>query len=83
MRIWTVARQLTFVPKVNTCIGTSASAVDVSTLWNMLLTSVKSVENIAKSRRHFKTYLYNLAYPPWRINQCGHNWNCLFTLEID
>ena len=32
--------------------------------WNMLLSSVKSVENIAEFRRHLKTYLYNITYPP-------------------
>ncbi|WP_240991771.1 hypothetical protein, partial [endosymbiont of Tevnia jerichonana] len=39
-------------------------AVGAPTLWNMLPSSVKSVENIIKFRRHLKTYLYNLAYPP-------------------
>ena len=55
---------LLFVPKVNTNMGTRAFAVGAPTLWNMLPSSVKSVENIAKFRRHLKTYLYNLAYPP-------------------
>ena len=32
-------------------------AVGVPTLWNMLHSSVKSVENIAKFRHHLKTYL--------------------------
>ena len=45
-------------------MGTRAFAVGAPTLWNMLPSSVKSVENIAKFRRHLKTYLYNLAYPP-------------------
>ena len=55
---------LLFVPKVNTNMGTRAFAVGAPTLWNMLPSSVKSVENIAKFRRRLKTYLYNLAYPP-------------------
>ena len=55
---------LLFVPKVNTNMGTRAFAVGAPTLWNMLPSSVKSFENIAKFRRHLKTYLYNLAYPP-------------------
>ena len=55
---------LLLVPKVNTNMGTRAFAVGAPTLWNMLPSSVKSVENIAKFRRHLKTYLYNLAYPP-------------------
>ena len=55
---------LLFVPKVSTNIGTRDFAVGVSTLWNMLPSSVKSVENIAKFHRRLKTYLYNLAYPP-------------------
>ena len=55
---------LLFVPKVNTNMGTRAFAVGAPTLWNMLPSSVKSVEKIAKFRRHLKTYLYNLAYPP-------------------
>ena len=64
MRTWSVARQLTFVPTVSASTGTRASAVVVPNLWKMLLTSVKSVDNIAKFRRHFKTYVYNLAYTP-------------------
>ena len=54
---------LLFVPKVNTNMGTRAFAVGAPTLWNMFPSSVKS-ENIAKFRRHLKTYLYNLDYPP-------------------
>ena len=37
------------------------------TPWNKLLSSVKSVENIAKVR--------------WRINQSVDNWICVFTMK--
>ena len=47
-----------------TSIGTGDFAVGAPTLWNVLHSSVKSVENIATFRRHLKTYLYKLAYPP-------------------
>ena len=53
-----------FVPKVSTNIGTRAFAVGTPTLWTVLPLRGKSVEGIAKFRRHLETYLYNLAYPP-------------------
>ena len=49
---------------VNTTIWTRAFAVGATTPWNMLPSNVKSVDNIAKIRRHLTTYFYNLAYPP-------------------
>ncbi len=55
---------LLFVPRVNTNIGTRAFSVAAPTLWNMLPLIVRSVKNITKFRRHLKTYLYNLDYPP-------------------
>ena len=64
VQLRTSGSDLLFVPKVNTSIGTRVFAVGAPTLWNMLPSSVKSVENIAKCCRHLKTYLYNLAYPP-------------------
>ena len=44
-------------------MGTVAIAVGSPTPWNMLRSSAKTVERIAKFRRDFKTYLYNFAYP--------------------
>ena len=44
-----------FVPKVNTNIVTRAFVVGAPTLWNMLPSSVKSVENIAEFQHHLKT----------------------------
>ena len=45
---------LLFIPRVNTNIGTMAVFVAASTLWNMFPSSVRSVENITKFRRHLK-----------------------------
>ena len=61
---------LPFITKVNTNIGTRLVAVGAPTLWNMLPSSVNSVENIAKFRHHLKMtplqpYLSTIA--PWRI----------------
>ena len=50
--------------KVFKNIGTRAFAMGAPNFWNMLLSSVESVENIAEFRRHLKTYLYNITYPP-------------------
>ena len=55
---------LRFVPKVNTSIETMALAVGAPMLWNMLPSSIKSVEDIDKFRRHLNISLYNLVYPP-------------------
>ena len=49
------------VPKTYTNNATRAFPLAAPTLWNMLPSSVKSVGNIAKFRRHLKTYLYNFA----------------------
>ena len=55
---------LLYAPNVNTNIASRAFAVGAPTFWDMLTSSVKSVENIAKFHRHVKIYFYNLAYPP-------------------
>ena len=39
-------------------------AVGAPTVWNMLPSSIQSVENSAKFRRHLNIYIYNFAYPP-------------------
>ena len=52
------------IPKVNTNIETRTFSAATPTLWNMLPSSVRSVENIAKFRSHLKTYLHNFAYLP-------------------
>ena len=44
-------------------IGTKIVVACAPTLRNMHLSSVKSVENIAKFRRRLTLYLYSLAYP--------------------
>ena len=74
---------LLFVPKVNTNMGTRAFAVGAPTLWNMLPSSVKSVENIAKFRRHLKTSVQSglSTIAPWRINQSDDNLICLPTMR--
>ena len=45
---------LLFVPKVNTSIGVRDVAVGAPTRWNMLSSSIESVENIAKIPPSFK-----------------------------
>jgi len=56
--------------------------VGAPTLWNMLPSSVKSVENIAKFRRHLKTYLCNFFLSTIAsINQSDDNWICLMTVR--
>ena len=46
------------VPKVSTRIGTTLFSP-----WNMLPSSVKSIEKIAKFHQCIETYHYDLAYP--------------------
>ena len=58
----TISSDLRFVPEVNTNIGSRAFSVATLALWKTLPSSVRSVEDIAKFRRHLKTYLYNLAF---------------------
>ena len=75
---------LLFIPRVNTNIGTMAVFVAASTLWNMFPSSVRSVENITKFRRHLKRtfrtlpiHHSSLVYQQRRLftNLCQIRWN--------
>ena len=61
---------LLFVPKVYASIGTREFVVGAPTLWDMLPSSVKTFENIAKFRHHLKTPLQHFlsTIAPWLIN---------------
>ena len=56
--------RLLFIPRIKTNIGTRTFSIAAPTLWNSLPVSVKSCEDISTFRRHLKTYLFHLAYPP-------------------
>ena len=66
---------------MNINIGTRAFSVHVAapTLWNMLPSSIRFVENIAKFRRHSTKYIYNVndlsTIAAWHITQCVDYWN--------
>ena len=49
------------VPKVYTNFGTNYFSAAAPTLYNMLHSSVRSVENIVKFCHNLKAYLYHLA----------------------
>ena len=69
-------------PEVNTSIGTRTFAVSAPSLWNMLSSSVKSVEHIAKLS--FKDTLLQhclSTIAPWRISQFDDIYICLLTLR--
>ncbi len=56
--------KLLSVPRVKTKAGTRAFSAAAPTIWNSLPVNIKSAENIVTFRRHLKTYLFNITYPP-------------------
>ena len=53
-----------FITQKEIYIGTRVF-IAAPTLWKILPSSIKSIENIAKFRSHLNTYLHNLAYPSY------------------
>ena len=69
--------------KLNTSIGATIVTVGAPTLWNVLPSSVRSVEKIAKCRQRIETTLQPClsTIAPWHISQSDDNWICLLTLR--
>ena len=59
--------QLRFIPRLKTN-NMGSRSFSVATLWNTLPDSVKSANTVMTICRHIKTYLFHLAYPPYRFN---------------
>ena len=52
------------VPKVKTVTGSRAFSSCAPGLWNSLPFSLRSLDSIASFRKHLKTFVFGLAYPP-------------------
>lgn len=52
------------VPRVKTVTGSRAFSYCAPTLWNSLPLSLRSLHTVASFRKHLKTYLFDLAFPP-------------------
>ena len=52
------------VPKVKTKTGARAFSSCAPTLWNSLPLHLRSAPSVATFRKHLKTYLFDLAFPP-------------------
>ena len=55
---------LLIVPRVRTVTGSRAFSSCAPALWNSLPLSLRSLDSTACFRKHLKTYLFGLAYPP-------------------
>ena len=52
------------IPRIKTNTGVRAFSSCALSLWNNLPLSVRSASSVATFRRHLKTYLFDLAFPP-------------------
>jgi hypothetical protein len=52
------------VPRMKTKTGDRAFSACAPTLWNKLPLSVRSSDTLSAFRKHLKTHLFGLAYPP-------------------
>jgi hypothetical protein len=52
------------VPRVKTKTGKRAFSSSAPTLWNSLPVNLRSATSVAIFRKHLKTYLFDLAFPP-------------------
>jgi hypothetical protein len=57
-------QKLLSVPRVKTNTGTRAFRSCAPVLWNNIPLSIRSVDSTPMFRKHLKTHLFGLAYPP-------------------
>ena len=52
------------IPSTKLNLGKRAFSVAAPTIWNENPTTLKSCESLASFRKHLKTYLFKIAFPP-------------------
>ena len=52
------------IPRTKLSLGRRAFSVAALIIWNELPTTLKSCESLASFRKHLKTYLFKIAFPP-------------------
>ena len=52
------------IPITKLNLGKHAFSVAAPIVWNELPTTLKSCESLASFRKHIKTYLFKIAFPP-------------------
>ena len=52
------------IPRTKLHLGKRAFSVAAHIIWNKLPTTLKSCESLASFRKHLKTYLFKIAFPP-------------------
>ena len=60
-----VAKQRFFFRKTKLYIGKRAFSVAAPTIWNQLAIAIKSSETMDTFRKQLKTYLFDIAFPPY------------------
>ena len=56
--------QQLIVPKTKLNLGKRAFPIAATRVWNELPITMKTFETIAIFRKQFKTYLFQIAFPP-------------------
>ena len=52
------------IPRTKLNLGKCAFSVEAPIIWNEIPTTLKYCESLASFRRHLKTYLFKIAFPP-------------------
>ena len=52
------------IPRTKLNLGKRAFSVAAPIIWNELPTTLQSCESLASFRKHLKTYLFKIAFPP-------------------
>ena len=52
------------IPRTKLNLGKRVFSVAAPIIWNELQTTLKSCESLASFRKHLKTYLFKIAFPP-------------------
>ena len=55
---------LLVVPRVKTVTGSRAFCSCAPSLWNNLPLSLRTIDSVPRFKKHLKTHLFGLAYPP-------------------
>ena len=58
-----ISQQLS-IPRTKLNLGKRAFSVAAPIIWNELPTTLKSCESLASFRKHLKTFLFKIAFPP-------------------
>ena len=71
------------VPRIKTKIGSRAFSIFGQALWNALPVPIRNAKTILAFRKLPKSYLYDLAFPPFSLKSPASCWRTCFGLDYD